>query len=663
MSVEYDLKTLMGMLNPVCRQSLEEAAAVCVSFGHFQIEPEHYLFRLLQRANTDIEKVLTHCGIIRAELKAELEESLSHFPGGNSRIPTFSPQIRELLREAWLVASLHLKSTRIRSGAILMALRVNPAMSQRILQSLPSLNELPTETLWEDLENLIRNSSEAKSSQAPMGSSPPAIELAPTAVMETPALDKFTVDLTEKVRKGELDPIIGRDDEVRQMIDILTRRRQNNPILVGEAGVGKTAVVEGFAQRVVKGNVPPALLNVSVRMLDLPLLQAGASVAGEFESRLKAVVNEIQSAGRPIILFIDEAHMLIGAGGAAGQADAANILKPALARGEVRTIAATTWDEYKRYVERDPALSRRFQLVKVEEPTPEVAVAMLRGLVERLESHHHVRVLEEAVMDAVRLSKRYLTGRHLPDSAVSVLDTATARVAVAQKSRPAEVEDAIRRVERIKEELAALEAESKGRYGEQPERVKELLAALEVARAFHNAIDARWKTEREQVEAILDLEVRLANDQSEETKATLETARAALLVLQGQTPLIPLAVDGRVVASVISGWTGVPVGKMVTDEVTALLGLEERLKARVVGQDEALAAIARRIRTSRASLSEPDKPVGVFLLAGPSGVGKTETAAAVADELFGGERHMVVVNMSEYQEAHSVSQLRGAPPG
>jgi type VI secretion system protein VasG len=661
----FDLKTLISTLNPTCRQALEDAAGLCVKLGHHTIEVEHVLHKLLDKRNTDLRAVLTHYGIDRKVLQSELDQALYGFRSGNSKVPTFSDQVPRMLREAWMVASLQLKSARVRSGAVLVAIRTVEGLRDLMVQSAPSLRRVSATDLRRELPDLVRNTIEARSAAAGPNSAPPPIELATTdGRTDTPSLDQYTVDLTSKAKAGEIDPIIGRDGEIRQMIDILARRRQNNPILTGEAGVGKTAVVEGLARRIASGDVPPRLRNVELRSLDLALLQAGAGVQGEFEQRLKSVIDEVQGSVRPVILFIDEAHTLIGAGGAAGMGDAANLLKPALARGKLRTIAATTWSEYKRYFETDAALARRFQVVKIEEPDGDTAVAMLRGLVPHLERHHNVRVLDEAVQDAVILSQRYLTGRKLPDKAIGVLDTAAARVGVVQRSTPGVVEDAARHLERLQVEVSRLEREQET-HGDHRERLSHLLEAVEEARRAHTELESRWHAERQKVERIKALESKLETRHAdgEGLRGQLLAERENLALLQGAHPMVPLDVDRRVVASVVADWTGVPVGKMLTDEVGAVLRLGRTLNRRVIGQNQSLDAIARRIRTSRAGLEDPNKPVGVFLLAGPSGVGKTETAAALADTLFGGADNMVTINMSEYQEPHSVSQLKGAPPG
>ncbi|HEY2380028.1 MAG TPA: type VI secretion system ATPase TssH [Terriglobia bacterium] len=661
-----DLKTLISKLSPPCRKALESAAQLCVSQTNFNVEVEHFLLKLLEASDTDILRVLRYYDIAVSDVTRELTRAMDKFKRGNSRTPVLSPQVPHLLQEAWVVSSLHLGATVVRSGGIVQALLDNDALRGIILESAPTLLKLPREKMREDMPELIRGSSE----DAISGPLPQPGQPAPAGDSKTPSLDQYTQDLTAEARAGKIDPVQGRDFEIRQIIDILMRRRQNNPILTGDAGVGKTAVVEGFALRVAKGDVPPPLQPIAVRMLDLGLLQAGAGVRGEFENRLKSVISEVKASPKPIILFIDEAHTLIGAGAAAGQGDAANLLKPALARGELRTIAATTWSEYKKYFEKDPALARRFQVIQVEEPDEPAAMAMLRSVAPSLEKHHGVRILDEAVHDAVTLSNRYISGRKLPDKAVSVLDTACARVAISQTSMPPEVEAAAREISRIEEEIAILKREeSLGR--EHPDRSQDLQASLQTARAEYKKVNDLWQQEVAVFRKVRELQMRTdaavtRNAGAEELaamRAELGKLKDELAGIQKDQPMVPLYVSARVVASVVSGWTGIPAGKMMTDEIRGVLALKERMAERVVGQLPALDAIARRIRTSRAELVDPGKPVGVFLLAGPSGVGKTETAIALAELLFGGEANMVVVNMSEYQEAHSVSGLKGSPPG
>jgi type VI secretion system protein VasG len=567
----------------------------------------------------------------------------------------------------------------VRSGHLLLALLEDEDLARLARESSTEFGEISVADLHKDLQNLVAGSGEDKA-DVPTAS-PDAAQSGAAGVSKTPALDQYTIDLTARARGGDIDPVLGRDFEIRQLVDILTRRRQNNPILTGEAGVGKTAVVEGLALRIVAGDVPPPLRNVSLRVLDLGLLQAGAGVRGEFENRLKAVIAEVKASPQPVVLFIDEAHTMIGAGGQAGQGDAANLLKPALARGELRTIAATTWSEYKKYFEKDAALARRFQVVKVEEPVESQAVGMMRGLVGTLEQHHNVRILDEAVEAAVRLSHRYISGRQLPDKSVSVLDTACARVALGQLATPPAVEDGQRQIVRLETEIGILERESLtgGNFGE---RLEELAREKAGAESRLAELQAQWEEESRLISELRALRDRLeafaAGGDDGEGKETAERPSPAeverlqadlarlnqeLAKIQGEIPLMQVCVDAQTIAEVVSGWTGIPVGKMVKDEIHTVLALQDVLERRIIGQSHALEAIAQRIRTARARLEDPRRPVGVFLLVGPSGVGKTETALSLADTLYGGERNMVTINMSEYQEAHTVSGLKGSPPG
>jgi type VI secretion system protein VasG len=660
-----ELRTLINRLNPVCKRALETAAALCVAQTHYNVEVEHLLLKLLDLPATDIAPILRYYGVDLGELQRQLTEAVDKFDRGNSRTPAMSPQILRLLREGWGHSSLALESPAIRSGGLLMAIYEDDALRATIHESCPILARIARESLRETIRELVRES--AEETAAPSGPSEAraasAAGGAEGANAKNTALDRYTFDLTADARAGKIDPIRGRDSEIRQVIDILTRRRQNNPILVGDAGVGKTAVAEGFALRIASGDVPEPLRNVSVRILDLALLQAGAGVKGEFEERLKSVINEVKGSSKPIVLFIDEAHSLIGAGGQAGQGDAANLLKPALARGELRTIAATTWSEYKKYFEKDPALTRRFQVVKVDEPDEEGALDMLRGLAPYLEKHHRVQILDEAVRSAVALSHRYLAERRLPDKAIGVLDTAAARVALAQEGTPAAVEDLDRRIR-----IAEAELEIRKREGAAPGRgatAEELEKELEELRKEREALRERWNKELELVKQIRAEEnVGRASARPDGLKPVPRSPlREQLDQIQQQDPMVPIAVDSRVVASVVSGWTGIPVGRMLADEIRSVMTLKERMAERIVGQPQALDAICRRISTSRAALEDPSKPKGVFLLVGPTGVGKTETALTLADLLYGGERNLISFNMSEFQEAHSVATLKGAPPG
>jgi len=673
--MSLDLQSLIEKLDPACRKGLESAAELCVSQTNYNVEIEHFLLKLLEAPDSEIHQILKYYDIQTADLTKELTSAIDRFKRGNSRTPTLSPYILTLCEQAWLVASLQLQSEMVSSGAVFKAMLSDDNLKGVILESAPTLKGISREAVKKEFDEIIRVAGKTDDdSQPEPGESEAVAEPArkPGQPSQTPALDQYTLDLTTRARQGQIDPIYGRDPEIRQLIDILTRRRQNNPILTGDAGVGKTAVVEGFAIRIVRGNVPPALKNVSLRLLDLALLQAGAGIKGEFEKRLKSVIEEVKQASRPTILFIDEAHTMIGAGGPAGQGDAANLLKPALARGELRTIAATTWTEYKKYFEKDPALVRRFQVVKVAEPEEEAAVEMLRGVVANLEKHHKVTVLDEAVWDAVRLSHRYITGRQLPDKAISVLDTACARVAIGQTGKPPEIEDVAGQIEQLELELAILKRENVSGV-DHSERLADLNRELDEIRKAEQLLEKRWENELGVVKQALSLQERLHREVVAEgtaedgemaaLKDDLKKAKRKLETLQGQTPMVPLCVDAGVVARVISNWTGIPVGKMMTNEIDTVLRLKEKMGRRIIGQDQALDAISRRIRTYRADLDDPGKPVGVFLLVGPSGIGKTETALTLAELLYGGERNMVTINMSEYQEAYTVSGLRGAPPG
>ena len=674
-----DMKTLVGKLNPVCRKALERAAQLCVKNTNFNVEIEHLLLCVLDESDTDVSGLLRYYEIDEAAVRRELSRALERFKRGNTRTPALSPHLLDLLEEAWVLASLDYGLAAVRSGTLLVGLLRRDNLRSLMIESAPPLLNLPHRAL-EDIREIMRQSGEERGSVAAASSAPATArkngdEVSRPASAKgapTPALDQYTIDLTAEADAGRIDPIRGRDAEIRQVIDILMRRRQNNPILTGEAGVGKTAVVEGFALRVSLGDVPPALQEIAVRTLDLGLLQAGAGVRGEFEERLKTVIEEVKSSPRPIILFIDEAHTMIGAGGPAGQNDAANLLKPALARGELRTIAATTWSEYKKHFEKDPALTRRFQVVQVKEPDEAVAAEMLRGVAGKLEEHHGVRVLEEAVHAAVALSHRYITGRQLPDKAVSVLDTASARVALAHNGTPPRVESVAREIDRLNAEIDVLKREQVSGI-DHAARLADLQAGLEEAEAAWADVDGRWQEETALVkqinEAWKELEdrseqrIRSTREEIERLSAHYASLKDELAELQGETPLVPVCVDEAQVAAVVSSMTGIPVGRMVTDEIRAVLALRDNLMQRVVGQDQALDSISRRIRTYRATLDEPGKPVGVFLLVGPSGVGKTETAVALSELLSGGERAIISINMSEYQEAHTVSGLKGAPPG
>jgi type VI secretion system protein VasG len=717
-----NLKALIGKLNDSTRSALEAAAGLCLSRTHYDIEVEHYLMKLLDSSSNDAASIFKHFEVDVSRLSGELARALDRLKSGNARTPALSPTLIKMMTEAWTLGSIDYGAGQVRTGFTILALASNDELVRLMRDVSREFQKIQAEALRKDFISIVSSSSEEAQAAAAAAPGAGAPSAAPRAGGKTPNLDQYTVNLTEKAKTGKVDPVLGRDFEIRQVIDILMRRRQNNPILTGEAGVGKTAVVEGFALRVAQGDVPPPLRNVTVRTLDLALLQAGAGIKGEFENRLKGLIEEVKASPIPIILFIDEAHTMIGAGGQAGQGDAANLLKPALARGELRTIAATTWSEYKKYFEKDPALARRFQVVKVEEPIETQCMVMMRGIVPSLEKHHNVRILDEGLTAAVHLSHRYLAGRQLPDKAVSVLDTACARLALGQTATPPAIEDCVRQIDdlavqqRILELEAAVGADHRERLGEialQKAETESRLAGLR----------ARFDKERDLVTRIRDLRSQLeassagilpataanpgAASGSAGTLPATETgngpaptiasgpaatapaaasatavaeaprpmidlgalrselvkAESELAALQGETPMIRVAVDGQIIGEVISAWTGIPAGKMMKDEIATVLSLPSFLGERVIGQMHALELISQRISTARARLDDPNKPIGVFMLVGPSGVGKTETALALSDLLYGGERNLITINMSEFQEAHTVSTLKGSPPG
>jgi type VI secretion system protein VasG len=672
--MSINLKTLIGKLNDSSRAAATRAASLCVSLGQYEVDIEHLLLALLEQSGSDLAVIARRSGIALDRLEADLQAEVAKFRSGNTRTPVFSERLPKLFEHAWLIASLDLQAGRqasIRSGHLLQALLSAPELAQLAHRASSLFERIDVDELKHHFDRVTAGSEEApplraveseEAGQRGEGGDPVG-ELERQSATKTPALDQFTTNLTQRARDGKVDPVIGRDHEIRQAIDILMRRRQNNPILTGEAGVGKTAVVEGLALRIAQGDVPEVLRGVEIHTLDMGLLQAGASVKGEFENRLKNTIDEVKKSPHPIILFIDEAHTMIGAGGQAGQNDAANLLKPALARGELRTIAATTWSEYKKYFEKDAALARRFQVVKVEEPSEELACAMLRGMAPLMEKHFGVRVHDEAISEAVRLSHRYIAGRQLPDKAISVLDTACAKVALGRDAAPASVEDLTRKLERMAAEATALEREQAGGNLAHGARLKELAAARADAEAALAALRTRWEQEQDLAHRIGEARTQLEAGSDQGELAGLRALQAELTALQGEAPLVPLQVDGHVVAAIVAGWTGIPLGKMVKDEIKTVRNLKPLLEQRVLGQPHAIEAVAQRVRTARANLDDPDKPQGVFLFVGPSGVGKTETALALADVLYGGERKMVTINMSEYQEAHSVSGLKGSPPG
>src|SRR5216684_3691489 len=675
-----NLKGLIGKLNDTARTGLEAAAGFCLSRTHYDIEIEHFLMKLLEVTDSDLQHILKHFAVNKSHLAGDLTISLDKLKTGNARTPVFSPSLAQMLSEAWTIGSLDFGAAQVRSGFCILAIAASPDLARLMREVTREFQKISEETLRKNFWNIVAGSPEdhetAQAAKLPGLASPGA-----HGGGNTQNLNPFTIDLTANARAGKVDPVLGRDDEIRQIIDILTRRRQNNPILTGEAGVGKTAVVEGFALRVAAGDVPPPLKNVTIRSLDLALLQAGAGIKGEFENRLKGLIEEVKSSPTPIILFIDEAHTMIGAGGPAGQGDAANLLKPALARGELRTIAATTWSEYKKYFEKDAALARRFQVVKVEEPAELQCMVMLRGIVGSLEKHHNVRILDEAVQSATKFSHRYLAGRQLPDKAVSVLDTACARLSLGQNATPPQIEDATRQLDdldvqqRVLQREAAVgsdHAERLASIATQKTTLAAELKSLQERREKEVGLVGQIRNVRTQLETAAAPRAAAGDGSGSAAQPALDTAalradlarlNSELDALQGENPLMRVCVDTQIVGEVISAWTGIPVGKMQQDEINTVLSLKDLMAQRVIGQNHALEAIAQRISTARAGMDDPGKPVGVFMLVGPSGVGKTETALALADLLYGGERNVITINMSEYQEAHTVSSLKGSPPG
>jgi len=674
--MSVNLRGLIAKLNAPLRSAVEGAAGLCLSRTNYDVEIEHLLIKLLDATDTDLSVTLKHFGVNRTRFADDLARAVDRLKTGNGRTPSLSTSLVNALREGWVIGSVEYGAPRVRTGHVLLALLTVPELQRMAMDISKEFEKVPADVLKKDFATITASSTEASaeigsidSVAAGASASGGSGSGAPKAGGRTPNLDQYCVDLTANAKSGKIDQVLGRDFEVRQVVDILTRRRQNNPILVGEAGVGKTAVVEGFARRIVDGDVPPPLRNVRLLSLDLAMLQAGAGVKGEFENRLKGLIEEVKNSPTPIILFIDEAHTMIGAGGQAGQNDAANLLKPALARGELRTIAATTWSEYKKFFEKDPALSRRFQLVKVEEPTEDVCCIMMRAVVPSLEKHHTVHILDSGMEAAVRLSHRYLADRQLPDKAVSVLDTACARLALGQSATPGPVEDC----KRILDDLALQErvlTREQTAGADHRERLAAIAERRTVVEAQLAELESRWLKEKDLVARILDIRGRLVAEAGNADQTAADALRTEynqamgeLEALQGESPLVRPFVDASIVGEVISGWTGIPVGKMMSDELGTMLELEKHLGARVIGQDHALVDIARRVRTSKAGIEDPNKPKGVFMLVGPSGVGKTETALALSDLLYGGERNIITINMSEFQEAHTVSTLKGSPPG
>jgi type VI secretion system protein VasG len=671
--------SLFGKLNSVGYKAIESATVFCKLRGNPYVELVHWLNQLLQQPDSDLHRIVREFQLDPARLARDMTESLDKLPRGASSISDLSAHLEQAVERAWVYGSLMYGAGQVRTGHLIVGILKTPGLRNALPAISREFEKIKVDRLTEEFDSIVGSSPETNAAASSAASAAPGESsgaIAPAAMGKQEALARFSVDLTARARAGEIDPIAGRDEEIRQIIDILMRRRQNNPILTGEAGVGKTAVVEGFALRIAAGTVPPALKDVTLRALDVGLLQAGASMKGEFENRLRQVIDEVQSSPKPIILFIDEAHTLVGAGGAAGTGDAANLLKPALARGKLRTIAATTWAEYKKHIEKDPALTRRFQVVQVPEPTEDKALLMMRGVASTLEKHHRVQILDEALEASVKLSHRYIPARQLPDKSVSLLDTACARVAISHHAVPAEVEDSRSRIAALDTELEIIGREQAAGW-DTAAREQTTRAKLEAEHKRLGELDTRWKAEKGLVDKILEIRAKLrgqGESPDKKTPAAEGTERAALLEtlrglqpqlveLQGQTPLILPTVDAQAVAAVVGDWTGIPVGRMVKNEIETVLKLAETLGKRVIGQQHGLEMITRRIQTSRAGLENPSKPIGVFMLAGPSGVGKTETALALAESLYGGEQNLITINMSEFQEAHTVSTLKGAPPG
>ncbi len=678
---------LFGKLNAVAYKAIEGATVACRLRGHREVELVHWLQQILQVADSDLHRIVRHAGIDPSRLARDVTDALERLPGGASSVSDLSADIEEAVERAWVYATLSFGESQVRTGYLVAGIVRTRRLRHGLTQISSEFGKIRVEGLIDELPGIIAGSPEDRLGASDgfrvgtAGSSERG-EPSPAQLGKQEGLQRFTVDLTAQARAGEIDPVVGRDDEIRQVVDILMRRRQNNPMLVGEAGVGKTAVVEGFAQRIVSGDVPPALRDVELRVLDVGLLQAGASMKGEFESRLRQVIDEVQASARPIVLFIDEAHTLVGAGGAAGTGDAANLLKPALARGTLRTIGATTWAEYKKHIEKDPALTRRFQTVQVGEPDEARGILMLRTVAGVMEDHHGVQVLDEAIEAAVRLSHRYIPARQLPDKAVSLLDTACARVAVSHHAVPARVADSRRRIEALETEADIIRRETAVGIDTQ-ERAAAMDTALLQETAHLAELEFAWSEEKTLVDTILAIRARLRNmipvaalaegddepddaltaEEAAAHRVELSTLQARPAEMQGEHPLIHPWVDAQAVAAVVADWTGIPLGKMVRSEMETVMNLASVMGRRVIGQDHAMETIARRVRTARAGLDDPSKPVGVFLLAGTSGVGKTETALALAEALYGGEQNLITINMSEFQEAHTVSTLKGAPPG
>lgn len=663
--VVKDIRSLLQRLNPTCTKALESAVGFCVSRGHYEVRWEHLFLDFLDKQGNDVQLIIHHYGLDIATIKKSVNKELESLRTGNTGKPSFSPPLLEALELAWSLSSLNYNLPHITSGVLFTAALEKGQLAMSSTSE--SLGKIPLETLKQDLLTIVASSPEYTGSADGPAGAPGS--MTPEAGLEV--LQQFCTNFTDEAKSGRIDPILGRDDEIRQALDILNRRRKNNPILVGEAGVGKTAIVEGIALRIAAGDVPPHLKNVDLWGLDLGLLQAGASVKGEFEKRLKNVIDAIKNSPKPTILFIDEAHTLIGAGGSAGQNDAANLLKPALARGELRTLAATTWSEYRKYFEKDPALARRFQLVKIEEPNEETCSIMLRGIAKSYEKHHKVRIAYEGILAATNYSHRYISGRQLPDKAVDVLDTACARVKMSQSTKPAQLDRAERALLNAELELKTLNKDRQAGITIADDTVTACTDRIAAFKEQIVGLTEKWLQEKELAETVIRLQDELVALRESDNDAAAITEKSSAVALamtgladvQGETPMVFSHVSSAVCAQVIADWTGIPIGSMVKDEAAALLELEDQISSRVLGQDSAIAELANTIRSSKTGMGNPDAPLGVFLFTGPSGVGKTECALALADTLFGGEKFMTVINMSEYQEKHTISQLKGSPPG
>lgn len=686
--ITKDIKRLLKKLNEYTTRSLEAAAGFCITRTHYEVSIEHLLIKFLEDGSGDIPRILDHFNIEKGKVWEELNRTLEGFRTGNAGKPGFSPTLLELIESALIAVTVHHEQDRIRSGAILEVLM--DMDSFQLGEYMDTLAEVPRDEFRRDFINIVAGSVEDSQARTVISRERGRTEILPQQEGET-ALERFTIDITGRARDGQIDPARGRDQEMRQIIDILSRRRQNNPILVGEAGVGKTHVAEGLALRIAQEDVPDSLKEVEIRGLDVGLLEAGAGVKGEFENRLKSVISEVKESPKPIVLFIDEAHLLTGAGGSAGSSDAANLLKPELARGELRTIASTTWSEYKRYIEKDPALARRFQMVRIDEPSEDNACVMLRAVRGNFETHHGIQISNEAVKASVKLAARYISGRQLPDKAVSLMDTAAARVKMEHTAKPAKLDDVERFVQNLDIEIAAIRRDIDLGVISGDGYLAELEDKRSAAIEERDALSERWVEESELVHKINSLQQQLAEEMEklraeEEKKSETEESeegadvsslqdsvsdlqsqvsglKSELSEIQGDDPLVHVDVDESIAAQVVSDWTGIPMGNMLRDEADTLLNLENTMEEQILGQSHAIKEVADIVRASKAGIGNPESPIGVFLFVGPSGIGKTECARVLADLLFGGERFMITINMSEYQESHTVSQLKGAPPG